>query len=97
MNAELSPFKDEETRDSLYMREMLDHYRKVEDFEVSTSERQVERNDTTVHAYLKEMEVGSRHADTKTLQKLQKGAIEKENQIVQEYLVRRLQKIPKAL
>ena len=55
LNAELSPFKDEDTRDSLFMREMLDHYRKMEDFEASTSDRQIERNDTTVHAYLKQM------------------------------------------
>ena len=61
MNAELSPFKDEETKDSHFMREMLDHYRKMEDFELSTSDRQIERNDTTVHSYLKQMEVGSRH------------------------------------
>lgn len=39
LNAELSPFKDEEARDSVFMREMLDHYRKMEDFEVSTSDR----------------------------------------------------------
>lgn len=58
LNAELSPFKDEEARDSVFMREMLDHYRKMEDFEVSTSDRQIERNDTSVHAYLKEMESG---------------------------------------
>lgn len=27
VNKELSPFKDEEQRDSAFMREMLDHYR----------------------------------------------------------------------
>ena len=53
VNAELSPFKDEETRDNKFMLEILDHYRRMEDFEVSTSDRQIERNDTTVHAYLK--------------------------------------------
>jgi len=57
VNAELSPFKDEETRDSLFMREMIDHYRKTEDFKDSTTDRQIERNDKTVHAYLKQMEV----------------------------------------
>ena len=67
VNAELSPFKDEETRDSLFMREMLDHYRKMEDFEQSTSDRQIERYDTTVHAYLKQMESGVRDPDTRTL------------------------------
>ena len=39
MNAELSPFRDEEAKDSLYMRKMLDHYRKMEDFELSTTDR----------------------------------------------------------
>ena len=67
VNAELSPFKDEEARDSLFMREMLDHYRRMEDFEQSTTDRQIERTDTTVHAYLKQMEVGARHKDAKTL------------------------------
>ena len=67
LNAELSPFKDQEARDSVFMREMLDHYRKMEDFQDSTSDRQIERQDKSVHAYLKEMEVGSRHRDTKTL------------------------------
>lgn len=56
VNAELSPFKDDEARDSVFMREMLDHYRKMDDFKDSTSDRQIERNDTTVHAYLKNME-----------------------------------------
>ena len=79
------------------MREMLDHYRKTEDFEDSTTDRQIERNDTTVHAYLKQMEVGESHPDTKTLQKLQKGSVEREDKAVQEYLVRRLQNIPKAM
>jgi len=39
VNAELSPFKDDETRDSVFMREMLDHYRTYEDFDESTSDR----------------------------------------------------------
>ena len=46
------------------MREMLDHYRKMEDFVDSTSDRQIERQDKTVHAYLKEMEKGPKNADT---------------------------------
>ena len=97
MNAELSPFKDEETKDSHFMREMLDHYRKMEDFELSTSDRQIERNDTTVHSYLKQMELGSRHQDSKLLSKLQEGAIEKDDALVKQYLRKRLQSIPKAM
>ena len=98
VNSELSPFKDEETRDSLFMREMLDHYRKTEDFKDSTSDRQVERNDKSVHAYLKQMEVkSSGDEDLKTLQSLQEGEIRRDHEKVQEYLVRRLQNMPKAM
>jgi hypothetical protein len=43
------------------------------------------------------MEMGSKNKDTKLLQQLQEGAIKRENEKVQEYLVRRLQNIPKAL
>ena len=64
VNQELSPFKDEEKKDSVFMREILDHYRKMEDFENSTTDRQILRQDKTVHAYLKQMESGARHPDT---------------------------------
>eukprot|EP00806_Schmidingerella_arcuata_P001505 Macronucleus_2358.p2 GENE.Macronucleus_2358~~Macronucleus_2358.p2 ORF type:complete len:207 (+),score=51.22 Macronucleus_2358:1-621(+) len=97
LNAELSPFKDDETRDSHYMRQTLDHYRKFEDFEVSTSDRQIERNDVTVHSYLKQMEVGKNHTDAKLLRKLQEGEIERDNANFQKYLVKRLQNIPRAM
>lgn len=97
LNAELSPFKDEESKDAPMMREMLDHYRKMENFDAATTDRQIERADTTVHAYLKKMESGKFHRDTKTLEKLQRGVIEKDNARVKEYLTRRLQEIPKAM
>ena len=97
VNAELSPFKDEDQRDSLFMREMLDHYRKFEDFDVSTSDRQIERNSEEVHSYLKQMEVGSEHADAKLLKSLQEGEIKRENKRINSYLVKRLQAIPKAM
>ena len=41
LNAEFSPFKDEEKRDSLFLREMLDNYRKAEDFKKSTTTKQI--------------------------------------------------------
>ena len=90
VNKELSPFKDEEQRDSAFMREMLDHYRRVEDFKMATSDRQIERDDTTVHAYLKTMEVGGKHKDAKTLQAVQQGQAAKDDERVREYLIRRL-------
>lgn len=97
VNEELSPFKDDDARDSVFMRDILEHYRVMEDFKTSTSDRQIERNDTSVHAYLKQMEVGEKHMDAKTLRKLQKNEIDKDNLKVKQYLTRRLQEIPKAM
>ena len=97
VNAELSPFKDDEQRDSVFMREMLDHYRTYEDFDESTSERQIERHSFDVHSYLKQMEVGSKHKDAKLLKRLQDGEIKRDNKKMNEYLVRRLQAVPKAM
>ena len=69
----------------------------MEDFRTATSDRQIQRDDTTVHAYLKTMEVGGRHEDAKILQAVQQGQAAKDDKRVREYLVRRLQAIPKAM
>ena len=42
----------------------------MDEFLEATSDRQIEREDTTVHAFLKQLEVGETHRDTKTLQAL---------------------------
>jgi len=49
------------------MRQTLDHYRKFEDFELATSDRSIERDDLTVHSYLKQMSVGRNHNDAKLI------------------------------
>ena len=49
LNSEMSPFRDEDKRDSLFLREMLDNYRKAEEFERSTTDKNIARNDTKVH------------------------------------------------
>ena len=49
LNRELSPFKDEGKQDSLFLRQMLDNYRKVEDFERSTTTKKIVMNDRKVH------------------------------------------------
>ena len=43
------------------------------------------------------MEVGGGHADAKILQAVQQGQAAKDDKRVREYLVRRLQAIPKAM
>ena len=94
LNMEMSPFKDEDTRDSLFMRELLDMYRTTEDFKAVSTDRQIERKDKLVHHYLKVMESGDAHPDTKTLQELRDGDIEETNEAVERYLCKRLQNVP---
>ena len=67
---ELSPFKDNGKKDSQFLREMLDNYRTAEDFQRSTSDKKIIRNDTQVHEYLKIMESGESHPDTETIRQL---------------------------
>ena len=64
LNAQISPFKDKDKQDSLFLREMLDNYRKAEEFSRATTDRQITRNDRKVHEYLKIMESGESHPDT---------------------------------
>ena len=61
---EFSPFKEKDADDSKFVNEMLDLYRKAEDFQESTSRRRVQRQDKSVHSYLKIMESGEIHPDT---------------------------------
>ena len=67
LNTEFSPFKDDDKKDSIFLREILDNYRAAEEFQRSTTNKQIERNDTKVHEYLKIMESGESHPDTETI------------------------------
>ena len=58
LNQELSPFKDDATRDSQFVKEMLGHYKMTEEFQKATTSKQILKNDKKVHHYLKEMESG---------------------------------------
>lgn len=93
LNQELSPFKDEETRDSSFVREMLAHYKTAETFHASTTHKQVLRNDTQVHHYLKVMESGEGHKDAKMLKELHEGKINRDAEELKEYLTKRLQTV----
>ena len=97
LNMELSPFKDTEKKDSQFLREMLDNYRVAEDFQRSTTDKRIVRNDTQVHEYLKIMESGESHPDTETIKKLNQGILDKESEQVKDYLIRKLNKMPQPM
>ena len=91
LNHELSPFRDEETRDKVFVRKMLDTYRHMEEFAEVTTNKQLWRNDKKLHSYLKEMEVGSTHADAQTVRDVYEGAMEVDNVKMKNYLIKKLQ------
>ena len=70
---------------------MLDLYRKADDFREATSKRQVQRLDKKVHTYLKVMESGALHPDTKTVADVQRGAQDEDSLAYKKYLIKRLQ------
>ena len=63
----MSPFLDDETKDSQLARELLDKYRVAEEFDVVTTPKQIKRETHKVHAYLKTIESGEDHNDSKLL------------------------------
>ena len=96
LNSELSPFRDEETRDQVFVRKMLDTYRHMEEFEEVTTDKHLLRNDRKLHTYLKEMEVGAGHDDAKTVRAVHEGTMELENKKMKDYLIKKLQQAPRA-
>ena len=90
LNAEFSPFKDQENVDSKFVTEMLDLYRKTEDFQESTSKRRIKNQEKKVHSYLKVMESGELHPDTQTIMDVQRGALAEDSLKMKKYLMKRL-------
>jgi ribosomal protein S6 len=58
LNQEMSPFRDESTKDPAYVRDMWEQYSKSADHQAATTNWQVKRNPEQVYAYLKNMEEG---------------------------------------
>ena len=91
LNEELSPFKDNDTRqDPVFVRKMLEHYRLAEDFSEATTDKQIYREDKKVHHYLKVMESGEKHADAQMLKELHEGTVKQDDEKLRKYLVSRL-------
>ena len=63
LNSEMSPLRDESTKDSHYVRAMWDQYTKNTAYKQSTGKDQFRRDPEQVHAYLKRMEEGEDSAD----------------------------------
>ncbi len=75
LNKEMSPFQDDQYKDSQFAREMLDKYRVAEEFDIVTTKKQVHRETAKVHSYLKDMELGENHNDAKLLKQVADGQV----------------------
>lgn len=88
LNQEMSPLRDESTKDPAYVRDMWAEYAKSADFEQATSAGQVRRQPEQVHAYLKRMEEGEDSQDAQTLSQWADGKITNEDEKMQHYLIK---------
>ncbi len=88
----MSPFRAEETKDPKYVREMWQQYSKEAKYTKETNDNEVRRRPEEVHAYLKKMEEGPDSEDAQTLSEVASGAINKDDQKMQNYLIRQYQK-----
>ena len=67
LNQEMSPLRDESTKDSVYVRDMWQEYTKKASFEQETRSQQIQRTPEQVHAYLKQLEEGVESQDAQIL------------------------------
>lgn len=92
MNQELSPLKDEETKDPYLVRDLWTQYVRNAEFQRQASNYEIRREPEQVHAYLKKMESGADHEDTKVIAKLAQGEIDKNDIDLKNYLIKQYQK-----
>lgn len=79
LNQELSPLKDADTRDEVFIRDMWEKYSKKSFIDQMASKDEIRRNPEKVHSQLKTMESGMEHPDAKVLQEYAEGQIKKED------------------
>jgi hypothetical protein len=75
LNTEMSPLRDDSTKDPYFVREMWEQYTRNQDFMNSTNDDEVRRQPEQVHAYLKRMESGADHPDAKIINDIAQGNI----------------------
>ncbi|CDW91766.1 UNKNOWN [Stylonychia lemnae] len=92
LNTELSPLKDEETKDANLVRNMWTQYVRNSNFQRYTNDNEVRREQENVHAFLKKMEVGEDHEDAQTVAKVATGQMDKDDIKMRNYLIKRYQK-----
>ena len=63
LNQEMSPLREDSTKDAAYVRDMWQQYTKNAGYQEATTKSQLRRQPEQVHAYLKKMEEGEDSAD----------------------------------
>ena len=88
LNQEMSPLRDDSTKDAAYVRDMWSQYTKRASFQESTRPQQMKRDPEQVHAYLKTLEEGAASEDAQTLQRVAEGQMQKDDAKMQNYLIK---------
>eukprot|EP00347_Sterkiella_histriomuscorum_P012200 403369512 len=92
LNQELSPLKDESTKDPYLIRDLWTQYVRNAEFQRKASADEIRREPELVHAYLKRLESGADNQDAQTITKLALGEIDKSDVDLKNYLIKQYQK-----
>ena len=90
LNQEFSPFKDDDSRDPAFVRDMWNYYTQKTNLENVFTKKNMDKNPEKVHAVLKRMQLGEEHPDAQTLIDLAEG--EGDDQKVKDYFIKTLHK-----
>ena len=88
LNQEMSPLRDDSTKDAAYVRDMWGEYTRRASFQDTTRPQQIKRDPEQVHAYLKTLEEGVESEDAQTLKKVAEGQMQKDDAKMQNYLIK---------
>lgn len=76
---------------------MLDIYRDAETLKTHATKKQARLYDTQVHSFLKTMATGPKHPDAVLLSKVHEGELKHDSKAMHDYLIRRLNEVPRGL
>lgn len=84
--------RDENSKDSAYVRQMWSQYTRKAAHNEATSQGQIRRQPEQVHAYLKRMEEGPESEDAQTLTSWADGKLATDDQKMQNYFIKQYQR-----
>ena len=87
LNQELSPFRDKETYDADFIRSMWTKYTQLQALREGTTQKELTKDLPQVAAFVKGLQEGPEHKDTKTLDRWAQGELEFGDKQVRDYYI----------